>query len=193
MVRWRTLKQPSENLAGSDFEAPQPDAHWTFLAQLWLYAVQGNTEASPKMTSINKKKETTTTTHRVQEHELLRRLELLCETAGLEFPNDAWPKDDHKAYFLLGVCVTEDMKDLSLPERLERLDDWARQRNLLKPNETLFARKRSQISRRSQVLTMPRKALQRTVSGDSPVFVNRKRGGEACPAIPVGQLIRESI
>jgi hypothetical protein len=82
-----------------------------------------------------------TTTHRVQEHELLRRLELLCETAGLEFPKDAWPKDDHKAYFLLGVCVTEDMKDLSLPERLERLDDWARQRNLLKPNETLFARK----------------------------------------------------
>ena len=144
------------------------------------------------MTSINKKKETTTTTHRVQEHELLRRLELLCETAGLEFPEDAWPKDDHKAYFLLGVCVTEDMKDLSLPERLERLDDWARQRNLLKPNETLFAR-RSQVSRGSQVLTMPRKELQRTVSGDSPVFVNRKRGGEACPAIPVGQLIRESI
>ena len=145
------------------------------------------------MTSINKKKVTTTTTHRVLEHELLRRLELLCETAGLEFPNDAWPKDDHKAYFLLGVCVTEDMKDLSLPERLERLDDWARQRNLLKPNETLFARKRSQISMRSKVLSMPRKALQRTVSGDSPVFVNRKRGGEACPAIPVGQLIRESI
>jgi hypothetical protein len=139
------------------------------------------------MTSRNKKKETTPTTHRVQEHELLRRLELLCETAGLEFPNDAWPKDDHKAYFLLGVCVTEDMKDL------ERLDEWARQRNLLKPNETLFARKRSQISRGSQVLSMPRKALQRIVSGDSPVFVNRNRGGEACPAIPVGQLIRESI
>ena len=97
------------------------------------------------MTSINTKK--ATHTHRIQEHELLRRLELLCETAGLEFPKDAWPKDDHKAYFLLGVCVTEDMKDLSLPERLERLDDWARQRNLLKPNETLFAGKRSQISR----------------------------------------------
>jgi hypothetical protein len=144
------------------------------------------------MTSINNKNETTTTTHRVQEHELLRRLELLCETAGLEFPEDAWPKDDHKAYFLLGVCVTEDMKDLRLPERLERLDDWARQRNLLKPNETLFAR-RSQVSRGRQVLTMPRKGLQRTASGDSPVFVNRKRGGEACPAIPVGQLIRESI
>jgi hypothetical protein len=85
-----------------------------------------------------------TTTHRVQEHELLQRLELLCETAGLEFPKDAWPKDDHKAYFLLGVCVTEDVKDLSLPERLERLDDWARRHNLLKPNETLFARKRRQ-------------------------------------------------
>jgi hypothetical protein len=144
------------------------------------------------MTSINNKKKTTTTTHRVQEHELLRRLELFCETAGLEFPNDAWPKDDRKAYFLLGVCVTEDMKDLSLPERLERLDDWARQRNLLQVNETLFAR-RSQISTGSQVLSMPRKALQRAVSGESPVFVNRKRGGEACPAIPVGQLIRKSI
>jgi hypothetical protein len=144
------------------------------------------------MTSIHKKNETTTTTHRVQEHELLRRLELLCETAGLEFPEDAWPKDDHKAYFLLGVCVTEDMKDLSIPERLERLDDWARQRNLLKPNETLFAR-RSQISTRSQVLSMPRKALQRTVSGDSPVFANRKREGEAWPAIPVGELIRKNI
>ena len=161
---------------------------------LALCSTQGNTEASPKMTSINKnRKKTITTTHRVQEHELLRRLELLCETAGLEFPRAAWPKDDHKAYFLLGVCATEDMKDLSLPERLERLDDWARQRNLLKPNETLFARKQSQISRGSQVLSMPRKALQRTVSGDSPVFVNRKRGGEACPAIPAGQLIRESI
>jgi hypothetical protein len=114
------------------------------LAQPWLYAVQGNTEASTKMTSINKRK--TTYTHRVQEHELLRRLELLCETAGLEFPEDAWPKDDRKAYFLLGVCVTEDMKDLSLLERIERLDEWARQRNLLNPNETLFATKRSQIS-----------------------------------------------
>ena len=96
------------------------------------------------MTSINKKK--TTSTHRIQEHELLRRLELFCETAGLEFPKGAWPKDDHKAYFLLGVCVTEDMKGLSLLERLERLDDWARQRNLLKPNETLFAVQYSQIS-----------------------------------------------
>jgi hypothetical protein len=87
-----------------------------------------------------------TRTHRVQEHLLLQRLERLCETAGLEFPEETWPKDDHKAYFLLGVCVTEDMKDLTLLERLERLDDWARQRNLLKPNETLFAEQRSQIS-----------------------------------------------
>ena len=141
------------------------------------------------MTSINKKNETTTTTHRVQEHELLRRLELLCETGGLEFPEDAWPKDDHKAYFLLGVCVTEDMKDLSLPERLERLDDWARQRNLLKPNETLFARKRSQISRGKPSLEL----AAQSVAANSPVFINRKRGAEACPAIPVGQLIRESI
>ena len=87
----------------------------------------------------------TMTTHRVQEHELLQRLERLCEAAGLEFPKEAWPKDDHKAYFLLGVCATEDMKNLSLRERLERLDDWARQRNLLRPNETLFAQKRSQF------------------------------------------------
>jgi hypothetical protein len=87
------------------------------------------------------KKKDTITTHRVHEHELLQRLERLCETTGLEFPKEAWPKDDHKAYFLLGVCATEDMKDLSLRERLERLDDWARHRNLLRPNETLFAKK----------------------------------------------------
>jgi hypothetical protein len=82
-----------------------------------------------------------TRTHRVQEHLLLQRLERLCETAGLEFPEETWPKDDHKAYFLLGICATEDMKDLSLRERLERLDDWARQRSLLKPNETLFSQR----------------------------------------------------
>jgi hypothetical protein len=64
----------------------------------------------------------------------------------VEFPKEAWPKDDHKAYFLLGVCVTEDMKGLSLLERLERLDDWARQRNLLKANETLFSQQRSQTN-----------------------------------------------
>jgi hypothetical protein len=87
------------------------------------------------------KKKDTKTTHRVHEHELLQRLERLCEAAGLEFPEEAWPKDDHKAYFLLGVCATEDMKGLSLRERLERLDDWARRRNLLRPNETLFAKK----------------------------------------------------
>jgi len=62
------------------------------------------------------KKKDTITTHRVNEHELLQRLERLCETAGLEFPKEAWPKDDHKAYFLLGVCATEDMKGLSLRE-----------------------------------------------------------------------------
>ena len=127
------------------------------------------------MPPINKK-DNFKSTHRVLEHELLQRLERLCETAGLEFPREAWPKDDHKAYFLLGVCAFEDMKNLSIRERLERLDDWARQRNLLKPNETLFATKRNQISKGSQVLSMPRKALLRTVSGDSPVLVNRKRG-----------------
>ena len=88
-----------------------------------------------------KTKATITRTHRVHEQELLKRLERFCESAGLEFPAEAWPKDDRKAYFLLGVCVTEDMKDISLRERLERLDDWARQRSLLKPNETLFAKK----------------------------------------------------
>ena len=87
------------------------------------------------------KKDTIGYTHRINECEQLQRLERLCETTGLEFPREAWPKDDHKAYFLLGVCATEDMNDLSFRERLERLDDWARQRNLLRPNETLFARK----------------------------------------------------
>jgi hypothetical protein len=38
------------------------------------------------------------------------------------------------------------MKDLGLYERLERLDDWARQHNLLEPNETLFVEKPGQIS-----------------------------------------------
>jgi hypothetical protein len=82
------------------------------------------------------------TTHRVDEHELLTRLERFCESAGLEFPPEAWPRDDRKAYFLLGLCATEDMKDLSLRERLTQLDSWARQRDLLKPNETLFARRK---------------------------------------------------
>jgi hypothetical protein len=67
------------------------------------------------------------------------------QTAGLEFPTDAWPKDDRKAYFMLGVCATEDMKDLGFHERLARLDDWARQHDLLKPNETLFAKRRRKL------------------------------------------------
>ena len=81
-------------------------------------------------------------TRRVHEQELLKRLERFCESAGLEFPEEAWPKDDRKAYFLLGVCATEDMKNLTFCERLERLDSWARRRNLLMPNETLFAKRR---------------------------------------------------
>jgi hypothetical protein len=92
------------------------------------------------------------TTHRVHEHELLQRLERLCEAAGLEFPKEAWPKDDHKAYFLLGVCAAEDMKGLSLRERLERLDDWARQHNLLRPNETLFAAKKQVKAQQPTIL-----------------------------------------
>ena len=85
---------------------------------------------------------TVATTHRVLEEELLKRLERFCESAGLEFPEEAWPKDDRKAYFLLGICATEDVKDLTFYERLERLDSWARRRNLLMPNETLFAKRR---------------------------------------------------
>ena len=85
---------------------------------------------------------TVTRTHRVLEQELLKRLERFCESAGLEFPQEAWPKDDRKAYFLLGVCATEDMKNLTFYERLERLDSWARRCNLLMPNETLFANRR---------------------------------------------------
>jgi hypothetical protein len=101
-------------------------------------------ESEPEMaeTSINRTGCITRMTHRVNEHELLQRLECLCEITGLEFPKEAWPKDDHKAYFLLGVCATEDMKGLSFGERLERLDDWARQRSLLRPNETLFSQRR---------------------------------------------------
>ena len=38
------------------------------------------------MPPINKK-DNFKSTHRVLEHELLQRLERLCETAGLEFPN----------------------------------------------------------------------------------------------------------
>ena len=95
---------------------------------------------------INRPKITTRITHRVIEHELLQRLERLCEAAGVEFPKEAWPKDNRKAYFLLGVCATEDMRGLSLPERLERLDDWARQRSLLKPNETLFAKQHARLN-----------------------------------------------
>jgi hypothetical protein len=85
---------------------------------------------------------TVTTTHRVLAQELLKRLERFCESAGLEFPEEAWPKDDRKAYLLLGVCATEDMNDLTFYERLEPLDSWACWRNLLMPNETLFAKRR---------------------------------------------------
>jgi hypothetical protein len=40
------------------------------------------------------------------------------------------------------------MKGLSLLERLERLDDWARQHNLLKPNETPFAQQQGRTMER---------------------------------------------
>jgi hypothetical protein len=87
------------------------------------------------------KKDTIPITHRVLECELLQRLESLCGAAGLEFPREAWPKDDRKAYLLLGLYAADDMKDIGLRARLERLEDWARRRSLLRPNETLFARK----------------------------------------------------
>jgi hypothetical protein len=57
-----------------------------------------------------------TPTHRVLEQELLKRLERFCESAGLEFPLEAWPKDERKAYFLPGVCATKDMKTLTFYE-----------------------------------------------------------------------------
>jgi hypothetical protein len=91
------------------------------------------------------------TTHRVNEHELLTRLERFCESAGLEFPPEAWPRDDRKAYFLLGLCATEDMRDVSLRERLIHLDSWARKRDLLKPNETLFAKRKPDGSARIKI------------------------------------------
>jgi hypothetical protein len=105
-----------------------------------LNPVQNDTNVKYSGATANKKGPVPKT-HRVQEHELLQRLEFLCKTMGLEFPKEAWPKDDHKAYFLLGVCASEDMQNLSIREKLERLDQWARHRNLLKSNETLFARR----------------------------------------------------
>ena len=115
------------------------------------------------MTSINKKK--TTRTHRVLEQELLKRLERFCEIEGLEFPKEAWPQDDRKAYFLLGVCATTDMKNLSFRERLERLDNWARQRNLLNPNETLFATKCSQIGSKKPSVGLAAQSVAANIVG----------------------------
>jgi hypothetical protein len=120
------------------------------------------------------KKKDTMTTHRVHEQELLERLERLCEAAGLEFPKEAWPKDDHKAYFLLGVCVTEDLKGLSLRERLERLDDWARQRNLLRPNETLFAKKQVK-AQQPAILLKSNMSDKRTRGSGRPNNVRRRQ------------------
>jgi hypothetical protein len=99
------------------------------------------------------KRASVATTHRVNEHELLTRLERFCESAGMEFPPEAWPRDDRKAYFLLGLCATEDMKDVSVRERLTQLDSWARKRGLLKPNETLFAKRKQASARASRIKT----------------------------------------
>jgi hypothetical protein len=113
-------------------------------------------------------------THRVHEHELLQRLERLCEAAGWEFPKEAWPRDDHKAYFLLGVCATEDMKGLSLSEKLERLDSWARQRNLLRPNETLFAEK--QVKAKHPTFLLKTHMSDKPISGSGyPNNVRRRQ------------------
>jgi hypothetical protein len=72
-----------------------------FLAQPGtLGVVNAHSKSSVKMELLEKK---ITTTHRVREHELLKRLEHFCKRAGLEFPTDAWPKDDRKAHFLLGA------------------------------------------------------------------------------------------
>ncbi len=48
-------------------------------------------KSSVKVELLEKK---ITTTHRVQEHELLKRLENFCKRAGLEFPTEA--EDDRK-------------------------------------------------------------------------------------------------
>ena len=108
-----------------------------------------------------------TTTHRVLEQELLKRLEWFCETAGLEFPKEAWPKDDRKAYFLLGVCATEDMKNLTFYERLARRA--RRMLHLVVPKSTLKGR----ITTRSCTTTfgLPRRlTLARATS--SRLWVN---------------------
>jgi hypothetical protein len=113
---------------------------------------------------VNKNSVIARATHRVDERQLLQRLERFCEAAGAEFPKEAWPKDDRKAYFLLGVCATEDMAGLSLNERLQRLDDWARQNNLLRPNETLFAKRpvKTQQSTIPLEAHMPERRIRRS-------------------------------
>jgi hypothetical protein len=146
-----------------------------------LNPVQNGTNAKSSMASSNKN-DPIPQTHRIQEHELLQRLENLCKTRGLEFPREAWPKDDHKAYFLLGVCATEDMPKLSLRERLEQLDYWARQRNLLKPNETLFARKRAEGPRSNTSASAPlpgnRGSGAECYRGQSPIASSVRVGYE---------------
>jgi hypothetical protein len=107
----------------------------------------------------------------------------------VEFPREAWPKDDHKAYFLLGVCATEDMKDLSFRERLERLDDWARERSLLKPNETLFAKKQvkarqpTRLSKNQHVLPKTHNSDKRIRGSGSPNHVRRRQQSVIATAV----------
>ena len=137
------------------------------------------------------KKKDTVTTHRVQEHELLQRLERLCEAAGLEFPKEAWPKDDRKAYFLLGVCATEDMKGLTLRERLERLDDWARQRNLLRPNETLFAKKQVKAQQPTILLKTPH--VRQSNSREWMPRIMADGGSGSCSRLGSSPVLRRSL
>jgi hypothetical protein len=59
------------------------------------------------------------------------------------------------------------MKDLSLRERLTQLDSWARQRDLLKPNETLFARRKPDGSAR-----IKNKSYSGTSRNDTPTGLN---------------------
>jgi hypothetical protein len=130
-------------------------------------------ESEPEMAETFIKNAVTRATHRVGERELLQRLEQHCQAAGHEFPKEAWPKDDRKAYFLLGICATEDMRDLSLRERLQRLDDWARQHNLLRPNETLFAKR--PVKPQESIIPLKAHMPDRRIRGSECPHINRRR------------------
>jgi hypothetical protein len=143
------------------------------VAMPYLLCSSKKSEEFPAEPLINKTYVIARATHRVDERQLLQRLERLCEVAGVEFPKEAWPKDDRKAYFLLGVCATEDMRGLSLRERLQRLDDWARQNNLLRPNETLFAKR--PVKPQQSTIPLEAHMPDRRIRGSECPHINRRR------------------